>query len=391
MSRDADAERVANRMTTGRFPLAPALATACLFSILLLATPALAYNEGGTVNPALTTCTQCHPLNVNGFHQGPHADYSTTSDNCVLCHAVHPLNYHVKSGPPTPTPDVMLLTKATIKADCETCHDGTGGAGVYGSIAARGLAVGAQHRIDTTNVIPGGNAATGGSAVATFGGVAGNLSCDDCHNPHNGGTVNPFISGRVRNAVMIQFNLASSSLLKRLPTSATTPTADYGSDWCGGCHKGRLYGGSVHNHPVDSKLVTTTPFIYTRVAILATNGPTASTVTTFMGGLQIELANSFPNNGGNRGFLMPYPRTAQQSGHYPICQQCHANSSFVGTLSADGSKAQAATAVVTVPDGGSATDDPRFQNFPHETQNVHMLVENGDDLCANCHPTSILP
>lgn len=372
--------------------MTPALLAACLLVLVLGVTPAHAYNEGGSVDPALTVCTSCHIWTANGFRQGPHADYSTISKNCALCHSVHPKNYHIKSGEPTFTPGIMLLPKATVKASCEVCHDGTGGAGVYGSIAARGLGPpGAQHRIDVTNVVPGGDAATGESAVATFGGVANNLSCDDCHNPHNGGTVNPFISGRVRNASLSAYVAASSSLLKRLPTGATTPTADYGSDWCGGCHKGRLSGGPAHNHPVDSKLVTTTPFTYTRVAILATNGPTAQTVTTFMGGEQMELGNSYPTNGGNRGFLMPFPRTAQQNGHNPICQQCHADSRAVGTLASDGSTARATTSVVSVVDGGAPTDNPRFQNFPHETQNVRMLVENGDHLCANCHPFAILP
>jgi predicted CXXCH cytochrome family protein len=37
------------------------------------------------------------------------------------------------------------------------------------------------------------------------------------------------------------------------------------------------------------------------------------------------------------------------------------------------------------------TDNPRFQNFPHETANTRMLVETGDDLCTNCHPPAVLP
>jgi hypothetical protein len=364
---------------------------ACLLVLVLGVTPAHAYPEGGSVDPALTECLSCHQGTGNGYHQGPHSDYSTTSKNCALCHAVHPKNYQVKSGEPTFTPGIMLLPKATVKASCEVCHDGTGGAGVYGSIAARGLgSPGAQHRIDVTNVVPGGDAATGGSAVATFSGVAHDLSCDDCHNPHDGGTVNPFISGRQRVPIPLTV-VASTSLLKRLPTGATTPTAEYGSDWCGGCHKGRLSGGAANNHPVDSTLVTTTPFRYNRAAILTTNGPTNSTVLSYMGGEQVAMSVTITSNGGNRGFLMPFPRTPQQNGHYPICQQCHDDSRSVGTLSADGLTARATTSVITTLDGGAPTDNPRFQNFPHETQNVRMLVENGDDLCANCHPIAILP
>ncbi len=55
--------------------------------------------------------------------------------------------------------------------------------------------------------------------------------------------------------------------------------------------------------------------------------------------------------------------------------------------------ATASTAVITVDsaDGLVSSDNPRFQNFPHETQNDTMLVESDDDLCLNCHPQSQLP
>jgi hypothetical protein len=107
---------------------------------------------------------------------------------------------------------------------------------------------------------------------------------------------------------------------------------------------------------------------------------------------------------GNRGYLMPYPRTTGdggQDGHYPICQQCHEDSRYVGDLAADGS-ARAEPFVVEYGDGvvwdwarsewatGTA-DNPMFQNFPHETENRRMLVEEYDDLCLNCHPMSQLP
>jgi len=86
---------------------------------------------------------------------------------------------------------------------------------------------------------------------------------------------------------------------------------------------------------------------------------------------------------------MPVLRTAQQTGHKPICQQCHEDSRFVGVLSDTG--ADAATFTVSASDGTSSTDDPRFQNFPHETLNAKMLVETNDDLCLNCHTSSQLP
>ncbi len=372
---------------------ASALAVACLVLVSLLAVPAWAYNESGTVDPARIACTACHPTNLrtgaslpSAYTLGPHSDYSTVSGNCGICHAVHKA---VPTG-------IILMPKQTIKANCEVCHDGTGGQGVYGAIAARGLTVGAQHRIDTTDAVPGGDAATGGTAYVTFTGAGGNLSCDDCHNPHNGGTVAGFQGDRQRVQVTNIKPYLSSKLLKRRPTSASTDTTAYGSDWCGACHKGRLSGsGMPNNHPVESKLTNAAPFYYGNVALLSTDAPTGSTVMGGMGGIQRLYTGFLPNNGGNRGYLMPLQanglRTPLQQGHYPICEQCHEDSRNVGTLSADGLTADAAASVVTSADGRVASDNPRFQNFPHETQNARFLVETGDDLCTNCHPTGILP
>ncbi len=363
----------------------------CLAVVLAGASTAWGYNESGTVDPVRTECYSCHPTNSSGqdmpnaYKTGPHGDYAVSSISCSLCHSVHGAS---PAG-------ILLMPRATIKANCEVCHDGTGGQGVYGAIAARGLAVGAQHRIDTTSVVPGGDAATGGSVVATFGGVAGTLGCDDCHNPHNADTVVPFGGDRLRSRSTTVSVYASSKLLKRRPSSATSSTAEYGSDWCGACHKGRLSGlGMPNNHPVDSALLTSTPFYYANVALLSSDSSTSVTVMGPMGGVRSVLTSFVATNGGNRGYLMPLPggaRTAQQQGHYPICQQCHEDSRNCGTLSADGQVARAAASVVTSIDGNVASDNPRFQNFPHETQNARMMVEQGDDLCTNCHPVGILP
>lgn len=82
----------------------------------------------------------------------------------------------------------------------------------------------------------------------------------------------------------------------------------------------------------------------------------------------------------NLGYVMPYPRTAQQTGHKPICQQCHEDARPVGNVGA----------VVDFPADQPRTDQVDFA-FPHQTTTVHMLVEEHDDLCTNCHPTAQLP
>ena len=119
-------------------------------------------------------------------------------------------------------------------------------------------------------------------------------------------------------------------------------------------------------------------FSFDNVAVLSSDNPTSTTVL----GSMAET---------NRSYLMPFPRTAEQGTHKPICQQCHENSRDVGVLSADGTFGDANPSVITTPDGWVATDNPRFQNFPHETVNATMLVEVDDNLCLNCHPPVALP
>ncbi len=64
----------------------------------------------------------------------------------------------------------------------------------------------------------------------------------------------------------------------------------------------------------------------------------------------------------NRGFVMPSPRTTDQAGHYPICQQCHEDARDVG--------------------------EPGNVN---KAQNAYSLVETHDNLCLNCHAVTSLP
>jgi hypothetical protein len=347
--------------TTRRLAVFSALVIA---AFLLAAAPAFAYNEGGSTSPDKTSCTECH---AGDLGKGPHGGYTMTTDKCSTCHQVHFSTSNEASG--TSPSSVLLLASATVSGSCDTCHDGTGGSGVYGAIAARGLVPGASHRIDATNTVPGADPATGGSAEATFTGPNGTLSCDDCHSPHDADTVQPFVGDRMR--TMDTTPLATDHLLKRRPTGAVAASDRYGSDWCAACHKALpVNGGTVHNHPVET---SATPDYYTVGAV-------PSVIST--ASLETTLA---PLGGSNAGYVMPQPRTAQQQGHLPLCQQCHGNSRSVGEPGAG------VAFSVTAPDGANASDNPRFQSFPHETANPKMLVESGDDLCTNCHAPAQLP
>jgi hypothetical protein len=130
-------------------------------------------------------------------------------------------------------------------------------------------------------------------------------------------------------------------------------------------------------------------------------GKLAGTPPTVDESSQLHHLSGRMNLAGNRGFLMPWPRTLQQDGHLPICQQCHEDSREVGDLAADGS-GTAAPFTGAYGDGLEWDDvsktwvdavgaNPLFQNFPHETLNSRMLVEENDDLCLNCHPMAQLP
>lgn len=347
-------------------------------------------------------CVTCHDIAPDYLwyesdnHAGPHGFYTTTSGKCNACHTVHESS---ATGP-------LLLQGATVDGTCYTCHDGTGGYGVYGAIAAQGASVGASHRIETTDVVPGGDVANGGSTTMSFNGTSNTLTCTDCHSVHGAQVVDAFTGDRLRLRAKV-VSVYSSKLLKQKPGNTTTAVTRYGSDWCLTCHKGRASMGGLINHPVDSTASTYTsgtPFDYGNLAILSSDTTTGMTSLSGLGGLMLP---SDPDYGGphyyhdpgapyasrNRGFLMPYPRTTQQSGHAPICQQCHEDSRNVGTLIGNGSTAKAAPTVVTADtaDGETTSDNPRFQNFPHETQNENMTVETGDDLCLNCHPATQLP
>lgn len=404
-------------------------ATLIVMAILVLssAPSALAFNEPNTFpgypNPAgcldchftyqnyITDCVSCHGAGGAGdadqapgfeFYEpyGPHGGYATATRKCQTCHTTHD----------APDGGVLLLPAATIYGTCSTCHDGTGGWGVYGTLTARSVPVGGGHSYDQASEVPGGDALTGGPSTATtFSGASGALTCTDCHSPHGNDVVNPFIGDRARMRQSVP-SYSSSKILRKSPTGAPAPVSDYGSDWCLTCHQGRDSGlATVHNHPVETvaSAAPLTAFTYANVARLVSDDPTGVTEYGAMGGITTRGSNhqgfDVVVGADNRGFLMPYPRTtgaAGQAGHDPICQQCHEDSRSVGTLTGDGSIGDATPAQIGWADSvswngtawvDSVTDNPRFQNFPHETQNAYMLVETADDLCTNCHPAVALP
>jgi len=353
-------------------------------AVLSIAVPAHAYDEvGGTGGP----CVGCHGGSVNS-PSGPHGGYTATSTKCATCHSAHK----------APAGGIVLLPAATVLATCQTCHDGTSGQGVYGVIKARTgvdpadpAASGAAHKMldssaDPITTIPGGDSTGGGARTAAFSGTAGGLTCSDCHSPHGSNVVAAFTGDRARSTTDTAgldspSNFYSTRLLRQRPTStdaAYASVTEYGSDWCAACHAGRLSWHELYNHPVEAATTYTGPgsaFTYESVARLT--GAGASTTTL----------GSLGRN--NFGYVMPDPRTAEQSGHEPICQQCHEDARNVGDVTlrtVDATEVFKITDVDGLPsDPVVNSDNPRFQVFPHESENDAFLIETDNDLCLNCH------
>jgi predicted CXXCH cytochrome family protein len=354
-------------------------------AMMLVAAPAHAYYTETTsaILADPPPCESCHGIASPSLEDsaGPHGGYTTTTNKCATCHSVH-----------TAPSGYKLLPASTVKGTCETCHDGTGGKGVYGVLASRGVTQTSGHEIEVTSIVPGGSATTGDTSTITFSGQSGYLTCTDCHSPHanSANMVQPFAGDRARSATDTVY--ISSRLLKKQPVADATATAYYGSDWCGSCHRGRLSGsGPANNHPVDSSITTTTVFdsstttappffIYNNVAVVSG----ANSTQTVMG----------PLGHSNFGYVMPdlsvageVARTPLQTGHYPICMQCHEDARVVGNVEGANQQVDSTEQFsITATDGVAVNDNPRFQTFPHESPNTAMLLESPlDNLCLNCH------
>jgi len=295
--------------------------------------------------------------------KGPHGGYTSGTQKCGTCHVAH-------DAPG----NVALLPETTIDATCYTCHDGTGGGGVYNVIQLRtGVAPASRHRIGALSLnanskvsVPGGDATTGGSLETTFTGENGSLTCTDCHSPHNSNTVKPFVGDRKRSVADTTAAIPTSKLLRTKPTLGTVSVTEYGSDWCEACHKGSNKVGHSHR-AADSG--TAPGWDYNHVNLVT--GYNTNTVAAAKGSL----------GGSNFGYVMQ-PGAGRQ---YPICQQCHEDARNVGD--AVPFQISSTTESFTVNADGVGGGNPRFQNFPHESQNVKFLIETGDDLCLNCHAT----
>lgn len=323
--------------------------------------PAFGYNE---TNVGGRVCSDCHGLEsrtqetsvVVGTRKGPHGGYNTGTQKCDTCHMVHDA-----AG------NSALLAEETIAATCNTCHDGTGGGGVYGAIrshSATAAAGGHRVRGSSSDATVGVTTVPGGGQTGTFTGENNELTCTDCHSPHNSDTVNAYVGDRKRSTIETSTGMATNRLLRRKPTLATVAVDEYGTNWCQGCHSG---GHMSNSHSVSRDASGTGGTFYNRIIARSAYGTrTASAVATTLGG-------------SNLGYVMA-TETVRPS---PICQQCHEDARSVGDVATF--TVNAASEAYVANTDGVGVGNPRFQNFPHETQGANLLIEQGSDLCLNCH------
>lgn len=370
------------------------IAALCVLAVFSGAGVALAYPNPDATYPgglARTDCVDCHgsdeaslldpgtdPALLADVRKGPHGNYMSGAAKCRTCHDLHA------------APGDKLLSAQTIEGVCNSCHDGTGGTGVYGVVKARtGVDATAGHRVGQTNVVPGGDPA-GGSAVVAFSGTGGTLTCTDCHSPHDAQTVEPFTGDRLRSepASDTAHTTKTNRLLRAQPTGASSAVTEYGAGWCAGCHKGRVDqhaedSGAMRNHPVMSD----DTYTYDEVPVVTGVGAT----TTELGSL----------GQSNRGYVMPGPtlgeptlKTPLQEGSAPLCQQCHEDARDVGPSARKTNPtltgADQEFRVTAYGADADPLDNPRFQAFPHESNSASLLVRTPEpaepnSLCLNCH------
>lgn len=174
---------------------------ACLLLFPIKASHASGWMKASPTDPIGTGYWKSSAAN-QGF-SSPHGGYTTTTNKCKVCHAVHEASDMsfklLKSGnttEPRSQGEGSIPGMGNAKATaCMYCHDGSTGFTTKRpyELSALGVTVRGEHRIGAT-IIPDSNINGGGSAGGLLpnrdpSGEGAVLQCYQCHSVHGGGTI----------------------------------------------------------------------------------------------------------------------------------------------------------------------------------------------------------
>lgn len=161
------------RVVAVRLLATAALAVAALGSAAALS-PSHATGRDAVVRRVTTTDLAPRTAAVTAT-TNPHGPYTTTSDQCAVCHRAH-----------TAKSTALLTTGSPQSALCDTCHDGSGSTldvvAQYAKVPANDPATASYWSHDvskpTSHIL---------ATSDEFGGVFNrHTECGDCHDPHQG-------------------------------------------------------------------------------------------------------------------------------------------------------------------------------------------------------------
>lgn len=187
----------------------------------------------------------------NRSYQGPHGGYTTTTNKCQDCHAVH-----LASGA------FMLMRSDTRENACDFCHAGGGGSA---------LNVQMDNAYDADGLVAGNTAGQGTGHTIGYAGLSpldikpaywdtAGLVCFDCHTPHGASTrvLTTFADpGRRSGGSYVSEIHTGSTLVTVSADPAGIDLATYsggaGSYWGPSVDEGNLVSvqdGNVTSHPI---------------------------------------------------------------------------------------------------------------------------------------------
>ena len=291
-------------------------------------------------------CDRCHDMMGGETFALPHGRYSTATNRCRDCHAVHRA-----SGS-------FVLTRANDEyTACEYCHGSGAGSGRKIQMADPGVSNG--HHLGYTGYAPDTDQATPYSVVG--------FTCHDCHSVHAN-------RKRMVKSILQHSPGQSDSYSPKAPPHKGAlllgrpnheNTSDHAfcaqdvdlSDWCSACHEGNggiNNGGGVKDH----KTVMT---VYDNITDSWDTGYSHDCQTNGMAlnGLKYLTCDTQVADAA-----YPQVNTTDGINKGPSCHQCH-NSDWIS-------------------------------EYPHRSDS-YVLLKSGasdtalDNVCLDCHKSDALP